>query len=125
MLNKLPFNKYTILALAWFCLCWYGILRESMANTPPPFPYFDKVAHCGLFFAQVWLLARSFLEARKPVPYFGLLVFTLLFALSSELAQLWFTETRSAELADGLADLTGAGLALLLVRNMAGGSRGI
>ncbi|MDO4248283.1 MAG: VanZ family protein [Neisseria sp.] len=118
MLNKLPFNKYTVLALAWFCLCWYGILRESDGHTPPPFPYFDKVAHCGLFFGQIWLLARSFLDAGKPVPYKALLVFALSFALCSELAQLWFTQTRSAEWADGAADLLGAGLALWLVRSL-------
>ncbi|MDO4642050.1 MAG: VanZ family protein [Neisseria sp.] len=118
-MKKLPFNKYTVFALIWFAVCWFGILRESTDNAPPPFPYFDKVAHCGMFFAQIWLLAHSFLAERKSVPYIGLLVFALSFAICSELAQLWFTQTRSAEVADALADMVGTILALLLVKNVA------
>ncbi|KPN71491.1 VanZ family protein [Neisseria sp. 83E34] len=118
MLKNIPFNKYTVFALVWFVVCWFGILKES-SGSAPPFPHFDKAAHCGMFFAQIWLIARSFLEARRRPPYAALLVFALVFALSSELAQLWFTQTRSAELADGLADMLGTGLALLLARNVA------
>ena len=122
-MRLLPNNKYSLLALLWFAVCWYGLLRES-AGGPPPFPYFDKCAHCGMFFIQTWLLARSFLETRRRPPYRALLVFAAAFAVSGELAQLWFTYTRSAEVADGLADMLGAALALLLARNVAA-NRGI
>lgn len=122
-MKKLQFNKYMVFALLWFAVCWFGILRESTDNAPPPFPYFDKVAHCGMFFAQIWLFSRSFLADKKNIPYIGLMVFTLAFAVCSELAQLWFTQTRSAEVADGLADVLGAILALLLAGNATANQR--
>lgn len=122
-MRQVPKNKYSLLALVWFAVCWYGILRESTSNAPPPFPHFDKAAHCGMFFVLVWLAARSFLEERKLPPYPALLVFAALFAVCSELAQLWFTRTRSAEIADGMADLSGAVLALLLAKNVAANRR--
>ena len=69
---KLPRNKYTLFAAAWFVLLWAALLRESGGHTPPPFPHFDKAAHCAAFFAQFWLAARAWLEDGRRPPYLPL-----------------------------------------------------
>ncbi len=114
-----PKNKFSILAVLWFAIAWYGLMKES-SGSPPPFPHFDKVAHCGLFFTQIWLLARSYIETPvRPIPYRSLLIFALLFATVSEIAQAWLTRTRSGDPLDALADMAGTAFALLLARNVA------
>lgn len=108
---KLNTRHYRILAVIWFAAAWFALLRESTPDGVPPFPHFDKVAHCALFFAQLWLAAKSW--THKP-PYVALMGFAALFALTSELAQAWFTQTRSGDIWDGAVDLIGAALALWL-----------
>ena len=107
---KLPRNKYTLFAAAWFVLLWAALLRESGGHTPPPFPHFDKAAHCAAFFAQFWLAARAWLEDGRRPPYLPL--------AATETAQAWFTAHRSGDLLDALADLAGTALALLLARQV-------
>ena len=48
---KLPLNKFTLLAAAWFAASIYALLFKESGNAPPPFPNFDKVAHFITFFA--------------------------------------------------------------------------
>ncbi len=110
-----PKNRFLIFALLWHIACWYGLLKES-SGTPPPFPHFDKFAHFSLFFAQIWLIARSYREADRQPPWIGLTVFALLFAISSEVAQATLTQTRSGDILDAVADMLGTGVALLLTR---------
>ena len=90
---KLPRNKYTLFAAAWFVLLWAALLRESGGHTPPPFPNFDKAAHCAAFFAQFWLAARAWLEDGRRPPYLPLAAAALLLAAATETAQAWFTAT--------------------------------
>ena len=111
-----PKNRFLIFALLWHIACWYGLLKES-SGTPPPFPHFDKFAHCALFFAQIWLLARAWLAEQRQPPYLGLALFAFVFAGSSEIAQALFTQ-RTGDSMDMLADLVGAGLALLLAQKV-------
>ena len=66
---KLPLNKFTLLAAAWFAASIYALLFKESGNAPPPFPNFDKVAHFITFFAQIWLIAKIFLSEQKRVPY--------------------------------------------------------
>ncbi|HGO5814253.1 TPA: VanZ family protein [Mannheimia haemolytica] len=109
-------NKYTLLALIWFAVGIYSLIFRETTHDLPPFPHFDKVAHFGLFFIQIWLSARAFMQSKKAVPYLGLMLFALLYAFGSEWGQAQFTENREASWLDGAADLAGAGFALLLVR---------
>ncbi|MDO4998133.1 MAG: VanZ family protein [Neisseria sp.] len=117
-MNILPKNKFSLLALAWFALAWYALLKESSNNAPPPFAHFDKVMHLALFFAQIWLLARSFIHEQKAVPYRVLAVFGITFAVCSEIAQAMFTQTRTGSIADVVADIVGMALALWLARKV-------
>ena len=122
---KLPRNKYTLFAAAWFVLLWVALLRESGGHTPPPFPHFDKATHCAAFFAQFWLAARAWLEDGRRPPYLPLAAAALLLAAATEAAQAWFTAHRSGDLLDALADLAGTALALLLARQVYRNRRGM
>lgn len=112
---NLPRNRFALLSALWFAGGIYALLRPA-ETAPPPFPHFDKAAHLALFFAQIWLLTKAFKTGKLPIPYRSLMVFALCFAVVSECAQAWFTETRTGSLGDVLADLTGAALALFTAR---------
>lgn len=108
---KLNARQCRILAVVWFAAAWFALLRENPPGGVPLFLHFDKAAHFALFFAQLWLMAKSC--TRHP-PYAVFALFTLAFALASELAQMWFTQTRAGDILDGIADLSGAATALWL-----------
>ena len=108
---SLPRNKYTALAALWFVLLWYFLLRESGTHAAPPFPHFDKAAHCTAFFAQFWLAARAWLQENRRPPLLPLAAAAIALAAASETAQALFTRSRSG---DPLDDLAGAAAALLL-----------
>lgn len=111
---SLPLNKYTALAALWFVLLWYFLLRESGTHAAPPFPHFDKAAHCAAFFAQFWLAARAWLQENRRPPLLPLAAAAIALAAASETAQTLFTRSRSGDPLDALADLLGAAAALLL-----------
>ena len=46
---KLPANKFTLFAAAWFAAGIYALIFRESGNAPPPFPHFDKAAHFALF----------------------------------------------------------------------------
>ena len=119
-----PKNRFLLFSLLWHIACWYGLLKES-SGSAPPFLYFDKFAHFSLFFAQIWLLARTYREANRQPPWIGLTVFALLFAISSEIAQATLTQTRSGDIFDIVADMLGATAALLLTRQILENSQAI
>lgn len=104
---KLPTNQFMALSALWFVAGIYALLFRESGQTPPPFPHFDKVAHFSLFFAQIWLLAKAFMQAKQDIPYRGLMIFALIYAISSECAQAMFTLTREGTVADGIADILG------------------
>ncbi len=111
---SLPRNKYTALAALWLVLLWYFLLRESGSHAAPPFPHFDKAAHCAAFFAQFWLAARAWLQENRRPPLLPLAAAAIALAAASETAQTLFTRSRSGDPLDALADLLGAAAALLL-----------
>lgn len=106
-------NKWFWTAFIWFLLGIYTLLfREQNTHAAPPFPHFDKVLHLCLFFAQTWLNAKIWMSQSRRVPYWGLGIFGLCYALSSEWAQHFFTQTRNGDFYDVVADLMGVLLAL-------------
>jgi len=108
-MKALPLNKFTAAALIWFAAAIYALLFKEGGNSAPPFPHFDKVGHFGLFFGQAWLCAKIFIQDNRTIPYKGILFAALLFAIGSELAQAFLTATRQGSIADGIADMAGAG----------------
>ncbi|ASK26344.1 hypothetical protein BG910_00020 [Neisseria chenwenguii] len=121
----MPRNKFTVLVLLWFAAGIYALLFRESGSGAPPFPNFDKVAHFTLFFAQIWLLARTFIEADKTVPYHALIAFALVYAVGSELAQAAFTATREGSFGDGLADMGGCLTALWLAKKAQAAKRAV
>ncbi|QNS14734.1 VanZ family protein [Mannheimia bovis] len=109
-------NKYAILALLWFAISIYSLIFRESTGESLPIPHFDKIGHLGIFFVQFWLMARAFIQSNKAVPYLGLMISALFYAFGTELGQATFTETRQGSWLDGLADLCGAGIALLIVK---------
>ena len=111
-MKALPLNKVTAAALIWFAAAIYALLFKEGGNSAPPFPHFDKVGHFGLFFGQAWLCAKMFIQDSRNIPYKGILLAALLFAIGSELAQAFLTTTRQGSIADGIADMAGTAVAL-------------
>lgn len=115
MMN-LPRNKFMLLAVLWFAAGVYSLIFRESSSSAPPFPHFDKFAHFCLFLAQFWLLAKAYIVEKKTVPYRGLLLTALVYALGSEWAQAALTATRQGSFGDAAADLAGASLALWLAK---------
>lgn len=113
----LPRNRFTVLALLWLMAGIYALLFREADGGAPPFPHFDKFAHFCLFLAQFWLCAKAFIHENQTIPYRGLLILALLYALGSEMAQALLTSTRQGSFFDGAADLAGAALALWLAHS--------
>ncbi|MFA9487612.1 MULTISPECIES: VanZ family protein [unclassified Mannheimia] len=109
-------NRHALLALLWFVISLYSLIFRESSGDPPLFPHFDKIGHFAIFFIQIWLIARAFIQSNKFVPYLGLMIFALFYAFGTELGQAYFTETRQSSWLDGIADLFGAGTALLAVK---------
>lgn len=93
---------------------------------PSLFPGFDKLAHCGLFFVFSVSIFRALIDMTdRRVPKFtaSFQVFSVgvLFAFLTEGAQLFLTDSRSADWWDIFADIVGVGMAvfsfLLLYKN--------
>ena len=105
-------NKYAFFAILWFIAGVYVLIFRESSGELPPFPQFDKLCHFALFFLQIWLCAKAFLQSNRTVPKLALILFALLYALGSELGQATLTETREGSWLDGLADMVGALTAL-------------
>ncbi|STZ75904.1 VanZ family protein [Bergeriella denitrificans] len=114
----IPRNRFTLLALLWLAAGIYSLLFREAGGGVPPFPHFDKVAHFALFFAQFWLCAKAFIREKRAIPYRGLLLCALVYALLSEWAQAAFTATRQGSWGDGAADMAGAAAALWLAHRV-------
>ncbi|MDO4434444.1 MAG: VanZ family protein [Alysiella sp.] len=111
-----PKNKWLLATLIWLIAGIYTLIfRETPPHrTAPPFPHFDKVAHSLLFLCQTWLAAKIWLTENQKPPYFVLFLLGFIYALSSEMAQHLFTQTRQGDIWDGIADMLGVIIALNL-----------
>lgn len=108
-------NKWLFFSLLWFAAIIYGLLFHSSApDSTPPLPHFDKWVHALLFFIQFWFISRACFQANKQIPYIALWCGALGLAVGTEWAQAAFTTTRQADIWDGVADMTGASIALIL-----------
>lgn len=115
---KLPRNKWLLLAALWFAGGVYSLIFRESGSGAPPFPHFDKFAHFCLFFAQIWLAAKAFMQDKVRIPYKGLWIFALVVSAASEWAQGVFTLTREASVLDAIADMLGATAALWLANRV-------
>lgn len=86
----------------------------------------DKMVHLGVFFVEAILIYFGAINRKKRKPnkwitVVKVLIVTAIFAVLTELAQMYFTNTRSADPWDVLADVAGVGMAtfafILLYKN--------
>lgn len=112
--------KYFI-SYIW-AIIWGGLILVLLLMPPsnfsdiPVFPGIDKMVHCGIFFVQATLLyweniAKSKRTANKWLTTLKVLVITSIYAALTELAQMYLTNTRTADLWDIFADIVGVGMA--------------
>ena len=114
------FRRYAKFAtIVYSIVVFYLLWKEKNPQYEPKWwiftlPHFDKVIHCGIF--TIWtilfyLFYSSFLRKTTAL-------FILLFSLTwiTELGQFLFTQTRSFDLLDIVADLVGITLGYLLIK---------
>jgi len=79
-------------------------------------PYFDKVVHFGLFFVLGLLISAIKNYNYSKVSHVWLPLFSALYGGLIELAQSYFTSTRTGDSIDWFADLLGLALGIFIFR---------
>lgn len=110
-----------LISYIWAIL-WGGIilvlllLPSQNFSGIPVFTGIDKMVHLGIFFVQAMLLyweatIKSKRRANKWTTILKVLLTTAVFAILTELAQMYLTNTRSGDPWDVFADIVGVGMA--------------
>lgn len=106
-----------IWAILWGgIICLLLLLPSKNFSGVPVFEGIDKMVHLGIFFVQATLLyweasMKSKRRANKWLTVLKVLFTTAIFAVLTELAQMYLTNTRSADPWDVFADIVGVGMA--------------
>jgi VanZ family protein len=105
---------FTLLFL--YCLFIYWLSDQATLPVPSLFSFQDKVLHAGAYFIMGSLAWRSFkyLPNRPITNALFSVVFCSLYGISDEWHQS-FVEGRFSDIADWLADTSGASLAVVLL----------
>jgi VanZ family protein len=111
MLKILDFTS-----LLLYCLLIYWLSDQSTLPVPSIFSFQDKILHAGAYFIMGVLAWRSFKHwpNRSITTALLTVAFCSLYGISDEWHQS-FVEGRFSEIADWLADTSGAGLAVVLL----------
>lgn len=112
---------YFILAVLWTGFILYACLAEAAAIPKTPFltiPNKDKIAHFTFYFvfSLLWLLFVNKKNSDKRAKIrTGIVIFTIATFLGGgvELGQYFFTNSRSAEWADCIANSLGSAIGIL------------
>jgi VanZ family protein len=103
--------------MLWACFVFVLLILPSQdLNAAPKFEGFDKLAHCGTFFVLAALLywqnlAKNAFRVNRWDSVLKVLASPLIFAVATELAQLYLTDNRTADFWDFFADAMGIGMA--------------
>ena len=106
-----------IWAILWGAVILALLLMPSgNFSGAPRFEGIDKMVHCGIFFVQASLLywesaIKSKRRANKWLVILKVLIVTCLYAVGTEYAQMYLTNTRSGDPWDAFADTVGIGMA--------------
>ncbi|MDO9423352.1 MAG: VanZ family protein [Methylobacter sp.] len=111
---KIKILNFTLLLL--YCLFIYWLSDQSSLPTPKLFTFEDKILHAGAYFIMGVLAWRSFNHLlNRPIVLALLSVtFCSLYGISDEWHQS-FVVGRFSDVADWIADTSGAGLAVFLL----------
>jgi VanZ family protein len=105
--------KYLYLII-WLSLSVYALLTPS-GSLPKinPFEHFDKIVHAGMFFTLFIILVPIFLKKQHYFKsYFFSFITTVSTGIVFEILQNTMSSGRSGSIADALADLSGALIAI-------------
>ena len=104
--------------LLLYCLFIYWLSDQPSLPTPMWFAHQDKIFHAGAYFIMGLLAWRNFKNLTDSPIILALLsiAFCSLFGVSDEWHQS-FVEGRLSDIADWIADSSGAGLAILLMNS--------
>jgi VanZ family protein len=107
-------------ALSWSVIIFILLIIPGRDLPPgPEVPQLDKIIHIFLFGAQVWLWSTYFRRKGKfkalPGIFFLIFLLSCLYGIGMEYYQKYFVPHRDFELGDILADITGSGLAWLII----------
>jgi VanZ family protein len=112
----ISFIQFQLPAIAWSIFI-FAVSSIPASRIPALIDYTDKILHAGVFGVLCWLLhiALYFQPNQRLKKWSGVLALflTMLYGVSDEYHQL-FTQGRSTEFLDFLADATGGGLYLIL-----------
>jgi len=108
-----------IWAILWGAIICILLLLPSNNFNNVPIPLFegiDKIVHLGIFFVQATLLyweaaIKSKRTANKWLTVLKVIIITGIFACLTELAQNYFTTSRTGDAWDIAADIIGVGMA--------------
>ncbi|MDD5412924.1 MAG: VanZ family protein [Methylobacter sp.] len=102
--------------LLLYCLFIYWLSDQPSLPAPMWFAHQDKIHHAGAYFIMGLLAWRSFKHLADSPIILALIsiAFCSLFGVSDEWHQS-FVEGRFSDIADWIADSSGAGLAILLM----------
>lgn len=110
---------YFYAALLWSALIIFVCLINSSDIPQVAIPYLDKVMHAGMHFVFTLLWFFYFKNKIGSLKNFKLLlislVLSLLFGITIELMQKFFTVTRNADIFDVIANLSGASMAVIVI----------
>jgi VanZ family protein len=106
-------------ALFWTGLILFFCLINASEIRQVTIPNFDKLVHAGFHFVFTMLWFLFFKKKLETINIFRPLVISFVlsffFGIAIELMQQFFTQTRTADVMDVLANLSGATLVVVLI----------
>jgi VanZ family protein len=110
------FINYSLAILWGAIICILLLLPSNDFQGVPMFEGMDKMVHLGIFFVEAMLLyfgsiLRHKRKANKWYIIAKVIVATAIFAVLTELGQMYLTTTRSGDAWDVFADIVGVGMA--------------
>jgi VanZ family protein len=110
---------FLLAALFWTGVILYFCLENAKDIPQVNILYIDKVIHAvfHFVFTTLWFLyfKKKLNSSKSFKPLAFSFIFSFIFGISIELMQAFFTTTRSADVFDVLANMTGATLAVIAI----------
>ncbi len=116
------FRIYGLSILSSLGVLYLSILRDVSPLHLPKIPYFDKVAHCGLYLVLSAVICFELYRQRytfsdKIMWAFGL-CFPILYGGLMELLQEYYFPPRTGDWSDWIADIIGVFVAFFLCKKL-------
>ncbi len=88
----------------------FYLSSQPSPDIPPPFPYFDKLVHFGLYTGFAFFVARAMAVQRGGVDRFTIWIAIVIASLygASDEAHQYLVPTRSCDVWDWVMDLLGS-----------------